>query len=889
MDTELDADIEIDPDLFIKCRLCIEENGSFRIHQSLQDQIKFCFDITVQDFDYLSKLLCKKCRTILGEFVAVKKKFIANQTILLDKLKSRENQRGCNDTNTGSSIEQVNKEKAEKAAIDKIRGAQEIKKRKTRINKRVSLFNPSSSEDEEFSSRSASRRSKRKISSSSESSCEREVEPVAQETIKVDEPKQLLTWDQSYQKYYVCRFCDYKNYTEEGIIMHGKIHSKLMQSCVVSLQKHCTIEMEKIDDRPNVTGDLGNVVLSHDKIVSGVHNICYYVKYILPEQSYETKRVSTLKRIVYDSSEDDTVRKYRNTKNKKIRLQSRSSSNETVVLEGSRSRSQTSDKDRNTNDKVKKGNKKSDSLDIECIDIVDTSSNDSNDQVKPNHKTKDNELKIIHDVTADCFKKYLASCVNIPQNESGNKNLDEMLHRKLLSVGRKLMPTNVSRGLPTPGLLKYLQYKNVNINWIPACKQNFCRIITEIAPQKSNTNLKGWYAVKGNIDFEVREKNSEDHLLDQVQEKQNDLDKIVENNEQEINISEQVTNNEAETVIKDTSTEIYSTPVIPVAEPFVVPAVLHQIIDTDIEQGNKLLNANPVANPKQLPKKNTFMPHYEMKKTVDTNNPPKAAESVKDSLLLVDQNQPPELSMPIITSTTSLAQEPVKQNGMGISNKPEALPSERNEMSKNTPRIKCKPVSELMPQSRSILKTPQHVQKVASVSQLPHLVSIISKTAPKPAQDVFFTPTDKGQITMNSVDLPNSSSISPIEYFKTVLKMHGLELISQVNYKLTHDFISLVKFKLECSLLERTVVICLSLFAHESTFCLKLRNSAEEMDLDLLPAHWQMKILQAYRGEVSQKILQFSKTLNERLHNNAKQFVLLLENIEFKVSPGLGD
>lgn len=38
---------EIDPKLFITCRLCLENTGAYRIMPAVQKQIKFCYEIEV--------------------------------------------------------------------------------------------------------------------------------------------------------------------------------------------------------------------------------------------------------------------------------------------------------------------------------------------------------------------------------------------------------------------------------------------------------------------------------------------------------------------------------------------------------------------------------------------------------------------------------------------------------------------------------------------------------------------------------------------------------------------------------------------------------------------------------------------------------------------------
>lgn len=45
--------IEIDPKLFVTCRLCLEDLGQYQIVPVVQEQIKYCYDIDVSIINYL--------------------------------------------------------------------------------------------------------------------------------------------------------------------------------------------------------------------------------------------------------------------------------------------------------------------------------------------------------------------------------------------------------------------------------------------------------------------------------------------------------------------------------------------------------------------------------------------------------------------------------------------------------------------------------------------------------------------------------------------------------------------------------------------------------------------------------------------------------------------
>lgn len=54
--------IEIDPKLFVTCRLCLEDLGQYQIVPVVQEQIKYCYDIDVSIINYLYILF----RTLLN-------------------------------------------------------------------------------------------------------------------------------------------------------------------------------------------------------------------------------------------------------------------------------------------------------------------------------------------------------------------------------------------------------------------------------------------------------------------------------------------------------------------------------------------------------------------------------------------------------------------------------------------------------------------------------------------------------------------------------------------------------------------------------------------------------------------------------------------------------
>ncbi|CAK1599776.1 unnamed protein product [Parnassius mnemosyne] len=78
--------VEIDPKLFVTCRLCLDHLGVYQIVPNVQRQIKFCYDIEVDPFDGLPQLICKTCECILTKYTDIKTTYIDKQKTLREKL-----------------------------------------------------------------------------------------------------------------------------------------------------------------------------------------------------------------------------------------------------------------------------------------------------------------------------------------------------------------------------------------------------------------------------------------------------------------------------------------------------------------------------------------------------------------------------------------------------------------------------------------------------------------------------------------------------------------------------------------------------------------------------------------------------------------------------------
>lgn len=721
------------------------------------------------------------------------------------------------------------------------------------------------------------------------------------------------SWESCFDKKFVCRFCKMHFSTRDRIRRHYKTHSKLLSTCSQQIKKHCKIKLDRWDEKLNFTGAFQGVVLSADRVVVDEGNINYYVAYQPKchksdlEVTKTNKKKKYSKRILYDSSSEDEVLKKPQKKKNKFRISSRSSSNETIVIDGNKI---TTDAVEDEADIINYGtdtipeSQKGGSCEP-CINI-DDSSNDASDSTERHRQSKENgqtnhNLKEIQAITAMCYSKFINSnCSNEVQIEKTKKDahLEESLNRKLLSIGRKVMST---QGIPSPGLLKYLQHKNLAVNWFPNLKPsnslmrqaNYIRIMTKL--EVPANPLNGWTPVMMNEDLtETKE---------------------AVNNENQANVSN---------VISESNIPRKKMTCSGVENLFAVTLYPLPSQETETTK-NKLLNANPVANPKTLPKKTACQ---ESKSDLKKQMSKSACDSI--SIESDEDSTPPstDLSLPIIMSTTSLADLAPKENSTYNASATNTENSNIANAERPLPRIKCKPVAELMAPGK--LNGQERVKSVMILlpSQTPPgqalanqalpseaLTSLVHPsqalpslqatkntglqshiaTLPQPASTHssrqapvphFETPNignESEHITMNSIDLPNTSTTRPMEYCKSLLKMHDLILITEQNYQLDKTFVSLVKFKLDISRQDKSVIVGLSLYARNNIFCVKLRKiSGEEMNIDILPTFWQMHILKSFVGEVSDKIVNCATRVSHASYTYAKKFVCLLKSIEYK-------
>ncbi|XP_022129200.2 uncharacterized protein LOC111003143 isoform X2 [Pieris rapae] len=409
--------IEVDPKLFITCRLCLDEMGQYQIVPNVQAQIKFCFDIDVDPFDGLPQLICKKCETILSDFHEKKKTYQEKQLGL--KKNAKPNcivvvplQQQDTVSSTQSSIPETKPQQSFKLTLKK------------------KPISPEPNLNDSI-------------------------------VIKNHDTKTVRPWRKNYNKYFACKFCEVVYRNKKILITHMEKHSALLEKYGHILKK-CKIQLPRIDEKTNFVSSNDMVVMDENHILLNKYDQ-YRVMYIQKSSSHRGKKNSS------DSSDDDTSKR----KRKRLRLVSQSS-NETVVLE-----------DPIQKDLEKPGSSKNKLQNnvIECVDI------DSSDHETPSPKTYEGPKKIIREVVASCVKKYL--------NNDNDKSRDIQLKHKILSIGRKIVN---NKSFNCNGLLRYLEHKNLDIEWNPRVSQNpeteCVHIRTKVQDNKNDTEPR-WVIASG--------------------------------------------------------------------------------------------------------------------------------------------------------------------------------------------------------------------------------------------------------------------------------------------------------------------------------------------------------------------------------------------------------
>ncbi|GBP21336.1 hypothetical protein EVAR_11934_1 [Eumeta japonica] len=596
--------------------------------------------------------------------------------------------------------------------------------------------------------------------------------------------------------------------------------------------------------------------------------------------------------------------------------------------------------------------------DIACINIDDTSTDASekysaasgetaNAQILENDKSinQKNKLKITSDyktitsIISVSYNKHLkkmetANSSKEQQDKKKDAQNDKLLNRKLLSIGRKVMS---KAGLVSMSLLKHLQQKDLKIAWVakrysggvkhayPLGKEaDYIRIQTKIQSVEEN-NLTGFQIFNiSNDDFEynnilpvpilnISDPNNMlkrfslpvDTVPNLTCKRDPILGPIIEADAQSPNMSQP----RPEEVIQSTS---------------IVKSLETQENCTVLTQ---LLNANPVANPKQVPKKKTSLEFNSEKTVTDKVQISKTIDHDYEAFICLDSDEEqattePRLMMPIITSTTSLVDNgQVKVNEQS---KPNIVSERKNETviktvvtqnNKSIPRIKCKPVSELMATNTHknlqpnmvFIQDPVNQQQTqtfpaltvtltpnAMVNMPFQMSSSMNDNVPVLLQNKSTETANQSKTTnanrsvtflMHCPTLPNTLTTSPFLYIRQLMSYHKINFM-EVNKKLNKEFICLIKFKLSVRQEVRSILLYLSLHGHGRDFCLKVRDKNNEcINVETRPAFWEWEVLKAFQDDtVTSKTLDCVERFDSEFYKVTKLFLGLLKTVECKDS-----
>lgn len=747
---------------------------------------------------------------------------------------------------------------------------------------------------------------------------------------------QNQSWYKNYLRRYGCRLCSKICFSRGNMTNHLKTHNRLKERHQDILKNFCNVPLEKIDGKPNMTKLRDTVMYTKDKIYTDGDKLDFFTYYILKETTDKvlepdraTRRLNSFSN--YDSSDDENFVIKRSTK-KRRRLMS-DSSKETVVLEGD-----------NNKNSVSSGNESesntTESNVIDCINIDDSSDSESytSNNEKNGEDTKNitcaipniKDDKTLQNIISKCYNKYMQK----KKYSSRPENFDSLLKTKMLSMGIKVLhPQNA---INCTGLLRYTEYKKLNIKWTPTSKVGFGRIMPKLKPRDDsvNDNLR-WKDLPGDSmskPFKIYVNLQDDTVLKPTtsNEKANKLpylvvlpvndtciNSVVSSSEHD-NLKEQNPPHKSDESTKQNKSshqleghlkelkaqfkqEGHSKENKPIPKPEGSVVLLYSY-SPNTDSDMKLLNASPVANPKQLPKKtNLSEAKLNIKPTIDAVVVPNVQPTVP--IYLDDEEnhagRTEALCMPIITSTTSLAVDTLNHNEKGSNDKCHSNNSIFNqnvskELEKSVPRIKVKPASELMSQQAFNNLSSQSQQPAAtSMWNLKQnaTVSVESQNLPNNANintDIGYAPAPSEKprecVILDTVEFPNTKTDSPINYFKNLLLIHSIVLLDSTENS-TKKFFRLLKFKLLLNedSMARPVVLCLALQCAENEFCLEVRGLYQEnINLQELSANWQWEIIKVFKGNVEENLLKNAQKVSHTVYEYTKSFLCLLKSINFK-------
>ncbi|CAG5018245.1 unnamed protein product [Parnassius apollo] len=887
--------VEVDPKLFVTCRLCLDHMGVYQIVPNVQQQIKFCYDIEVDPFDGLPQLICKTCECILSKYIALKTTYIDKQKTLREKL----------ERNVATSLgTEIQPEQETVSSTQQL--ASEVKDRKGR--KEITFYSASS--DKSDTDTSIKLKNKRIKSYK-----------------RIKKPPRDK-WENNYNKRFICRFCNKSYKSRSGMIRHINTHSSLLFKYQTCINSHCSVKLNKVDVKPNICDSERIVVHNWNKLIKSEDRFFYTL--FKPKQQLVSKDSQNLEVLKgeeslssAESSDNEPIFK---VKKKRRRLLSRSS-NETVVLEKNNIKdSAKRDVEIPSEQVIAPVSSSLEQNDAECINIDDSSDTASckSSNTEKNETNmdlllsiRDGDYKTIQNIISVCYKKFLIRLESAKGHESTEipcniiqkpvRKIDSSIKHKVLSIGRKVIN---NAGFNCTGLLRYLEHQNLDIVWIPSLltHSSHVRIMMKLKNcEENNASDYGWEILK-NVELNNdSERSSAGTVNDKL------TTEILNPSTDKATMNIRANNSGLITESQLNTTEVLPDQIISTDQKITDErdCLLKKLLNVNhVPLPKQILNASPVANPKQLPKKSNTNENQNKFLNQKQNL---IITAPGDESVLVDrvEDSNEHLLMPVITSTVSLAigtsgvTEEQKSNDENVDlisptvsncQMPEECRGKKNGVSKNesdtvncedqqdsiknTPRIKVKPVSELMSdkalnnmhkqqaeQSSNIINpnqksgiTHQNRENVVymgdiaapqlSISNNQDLQNSVQYTTSGAAGESTSASAESNNgeyVLMDSVDLPFTRTDSPFRYFKNLLHVHNITLLDG-NETLSSDFVCLLKFKLAFQRESNAppVVLCLALFNSKRKFCLKLNDAEKKVvDISKLSANWQWEILKA--------------------------------------------
>ncbi|XP_063538992.1 uncharacterized protein LOC134748177 [Cydia strobilella] len=804
-------DQEVDVKLFITCRLCLDEPGSYQIIPCIKGQIYYCFGIEVNPFDGLPQLICKKCKGILADYYATKNLFVEKQKQLHEKLPQ-------NDKDAQSSTPPKTESVRESSATAEVAPAGAPEKLAAAVP-----------------------------------------DGAAKVVHHDSKKKKKSSWKKAFNKHFVCTICRKSFLTEESIKKHSPTHERFINKHEKVFKKYLTVRLNKIDKKKNKTGGLQNVVINKNKIIERGNSQYHYSFYL--KKDFEVGRTDTVDRLKNGTDENENVAAKRlrvssdssddqiikGKKRKTGRLESISST-QTVILEENNDPTNAANMDDQSN------TNETEIVNPDYINLDDTSSDCPKNntelekkRIMPRRRQVTagvDDYKAIQNIVTMCHKNYIKKVQADTDGLNKSTFSESSLKHKVLSLGRKVLN---KQGFVSTGLLRYMEHKDLDITWTPTTNDmqqkgaNFVRIMTKLKTREDKENDDACWKNLHDISF-CRDSGVEAVLATVPDVRSDD-----------------------QASLQSAQTE---------EDPSFAGAPSES---NDSNYRNKLLNKSPVANPRQLPKKNNI---YETKLVVATDDATMMPSNLISNDLEDAQVDDDNTRLPIITSTTSLS--------VNVS---EREKQEVPVLEKPTPRIKVKPASELMTaRALNNQETAKDIWAFNTIqSSLPHhltntAVSVHSPMTNSHSAVASNNHTDELRqpacIILDSLQLPNTKTLAPFQYFRKVLLIHSLQLL-ELNEDLPEHFNCLIKFRLKLKQdTKRPIEVVLSLHCSKKDFCFSFKDTnSKKFDPNQLSAFWQWELLKVYKTDVTDKILENAMKIGKEVHKNTNIFLTLLESI----------